>query len=152
MPYQIISGQSNQLNNVFNNIGYDVAFTSNTPFNTLYNTTTVVFNKLKNLLLTRKGERILQPEFGTDLFKVIFEVSSRELQQQIEDYIIPDISYWVPEVTVTSIDVKTIEDDPTLEHTIQLAINYTNNGINTNSITLGINDSGLVVITNGNGQ
>lgn len=152
MPYQIISGQSNQLNNVFNNIGYDVAFTSNTPFNTLYNTTTVVFNKLKNLLLTRKGERILQPEFGTDLFKVLFEVSSRELQQQIEEYIIPDISYWVPEVTVTSIDVVTIEDDPTLEHTIQLAINYTNNGINTNSITLGINDSGLVVITNGNGQ
>ena len=32
-------------------------------------------SNIKNLLLTRKGERVGQPNFGSDLFNVIFDFS-----------------------------------------------------------------------------
>lgn len=129
--------------------GLDLSFGSATPFSTVYNTEQVIFNKLKNLLLTRIGERPLQPEFGTDLFKILFEVNSRELQQEIEDYIIPKINIWLPEVTVAAIRLKTIEDDPTMIHTIEIKLEYSTNGINLNTLTLTIDDNGVVQVEQG---
>jgi hypothetical protein len=129
--------------------GLDLSFGSTTPFSTVYDTEQVIFNKLKNLLLTRIGERPLQPEFGTDLFKILFEVNSRELQQEIEDYIIPKINIWVPEVTVAAIRLKTIEDDPTMIHTIEITLEYSTNGINLNTLTLAIDDGGILQIIQG---
>jgi phage baseplate assembly protein W len=145
MPYQIISttNQAQQQN------GIDISFNSTVPFETIFTTQLSVFGKLKNLLLTRLGERPLQPNFGTDLFKILFEANSDELQQEIENYILPKISYWIPEVNVNEIQVKTNSDDPTMEYSIIISINYTVNGINTSSLTLTANESGMLQIQQG---
>jgi phage baseplate assembly protein W len=145
MPYQIVSttNQAQQQN------GIDISFNSTVPFATIFTTQLSVFGKLKNLLLTRLGERPLQPNFGTDLFKILFEVNSDELQQEIENYILPKISYWIPEVNVNEIQVKTNSDDPTMEYSIIISINYTVNGINTSSLTLTANESGMLQIQQG---
>jgi len=145
MPYQIVSttNQAQQQNVI------DISFNSTVPFATIFTTQLSVFGKLKNLLLTRLGERLLQPNFGTDLFKILFEVNSDELQQEIENYILPKISYWLPEVNVNEIQVKTNSDDPTMEYSIIISINYTVNGINTSSLTLTANESGMLQIQQG---
>lgn len=145
MPYVIV--EINQ--SAANAFGLDVAFGSATPLSTIYNQEQVVFNKLKNLLLTRIGERPLQPTFGTDLFKILFEVNSREIQEKIEEYIRPAISFWIPEVTVSAINVKTIEDDPTMLHTLEITIGYSTNGINLNTLTLSFDDNGIMQIVQG---
>lgn len=146
MPYVIV--EINQA--AASAFGLDVSLGSATPFSTIYDTTQVAFNKLKNLLLTRIGERPLQPEFGTDLFKILFEVNSRELQQDIENYIIPKINQWIPEVIVNSIKVKTIEDDPSMIYTIEIRIEWTTNGINDlNTLSLAFDDNGILQIVQG---
>ena len=145
MPYQIVDVNTSAISQN----GIDISLNSTVPFSTIYTTNDSVFEKLKNLLLTRLGERPLQPNFGTDLFKIIFEVSSDDLQIQIEEYIIPQISFWLPEVHVTAIRVQTVLDDPSLDHTIILSIDYTINGINTSSLTLTLNESGLMQIQQG---
>ena len=145
MPYVIV--EINQ--SATNAFGLDVAIGATTPLSTIYDTEQAVFNKLKNLLLTRIGERPLQPNFGTDLFKILFEINSQELQQQIEEYIEPAISFWIPEITVSAINVKTIEDDPTLIHTLEIAIEYSTNGINLNTLTLAFDDNGIIQIVQG---
>jgi phage baseplate assembly protein W len=148
MPYIIVDPGNAQTVTTTPN-GLDISFGSASPFSTVYTSEQAVFNKLKNLLLTRLGERPIQPTFGTDLFRILFEVNSRELQQSVEDYISPAISYWIPEITVSNILVKTIEDDPTLNHSIIITIEYSHTGINLNTLTLTVDDNGVVQVAQG---
>jgi phage baseplate assembly protein W len=130
--------------------GLDVSLSSSTPFSTVYNTVQVAYGKLKNLLLTRIGERPLQPEFGTDLFKILFETNSRELQQDIEEYIIPKVSQWIPEITINAIKIKTIEDDPSMLHTVEIRIEWITGELeDLNTLILAIDDGGILQITQG---
>ena len=148
MPYVIVDPGNIQTATATPN-GLDISFGSVSPFSTIYTSEQAVFNKLKNLLLTRLGERPIQPTFGTDLFRILFEVNSRELQQSVEDYILPAISFWIPEITVSNILVKTIEDDPTLNHSIIITLEYSNASINLNTLTLTIDDNGVVQVEQG---
>jgi phage baseplate assembly protein W len=146
MPYVIVAPGSNQTTN---QNGLGISFGSATPFSTIYSPEQLVFGKLKNLLLTRIGERPMQPTFGTNLFKILFEVNSRELQQQVEDYISPAISYWIPEITVKNINTKTIEDDPNMAHSVEITIEYAFANVNLNALTLTVNDNGVVQVQQG---
>ena len=42
-------------------------------FKSSYTTEEQTLSNLKNLLLTRKGERPFQPEFGTEIYSLLFE-------------------------------------------------------------------------------
>jgi len=148
MPYVIVDPGNIQTATATPN-GLDISFGSASPFSTIYTSERAVFNKLKNLLLTRLGERPIQPTFGTDLFRILFEVNSRELQQSVEDYISPAIAYWIPEITVSNLLVKTIEDDPTMTHSIEITLEYSHTGININTLTLTVDDNGVVQVQQG---
>jgi hypothetical protein len=66
MPYQIVNiATKNSLNTA---LGINLPF--NGPFvvfNSTYTTDAQALANLKNLLLTYKGERLFQPNFGTNL-------------------------------------------------------------------------------------
>jgi|TARA_B110000211_G_scaffold234086_1_gene302354 hypothetical protein len=62
-------------------------------------------SNLKNLLLTKKGERIMQPNFGTGLQSLLFEQADDNLEQKIEETITKNVSYWLPYVTIKNIDI-----------------------------------------------
>ena len=62
-------------------------------------------SNLKNLLLTKKGERIMQPEFGTGLQSLLFEQADGNLEQKIEETITKNVSYWLPYITIKNIDI-----------------------------------------------
>ena len=47
-------------------------------------TTKQVHDNLRNLLLTMKGERPMQPTFGSDLYNLIFEPLQEEQLQEEE--------------------------------------------------------------------
>ena len=63
-------------------------------------------SNLKNLLLTKKGERIMQPNFGTRLQSLLFEQADDNLEQKIEQTITENVSYWLPYVTIKNIDIE----------------------------------------------
>ena len=41
-------------------------------------------SNIRNLLLTNKGERVMQPTFGSDLQRLLFEQYSDDLRDRIE--------------------------------------------------------------------
>ena len=78
----------------------------NNTFTQTFQTSEQVKSNIKNLLLTKKGERILQPEFGSGLQELLFEPSTTDFEGRIEDTINESIEQWLPYVTVEEIDIE----------------------------------------------
>ena len=88
------------------------------PFNKTYSTKEQVKSNLINLLLTDKGERVFNPEFGADIKKVLFEGIDNDTNILIEHLITTNVNYFIPEVHIEEIKLN-IE-----EHKISITINY----------------------------
>ncbi len=59
-------------------------------------------SNIKNLLLTKKGERLGNPLFGSDLFAVLFELEG-DVQSRIEEAVRSSLKQWLPFVEVNSV-------------------------------------------------
>jgi len=79
-----------------------------------YTTLTQAKDNITNLLMTKKGERVSQPEFGCDIWKVLFEpIVDGDIDGKIETSIIDSVSKWLPYITVNEIivDYNDIDKD-----------------------------------------
>jgi len=70
---------------------------------------------LLQLLLTNPGERVMLPQFGTPLKKLIFEQHDSLLENAARDMIIESIRQWEPRITVQQIDVLKKVDESSLD-------------------------------------
>jgi phage baseplate assembly protein W len=57
------------------------------------------------LLLTNPGERVMLPDYGTPLRKLVFEPNDDTLRGTARDMIIASIRTWEPRITVEAIEV-----------------------------------------------
>jgi len=88
-------------------IGLSLPITiNNIAFEQTFQTNEQVKSNIKNLLLTKKGERILQPEFGSGLHEVLFEFNNDEYSSIIESEIESAINQWLPFVTIQDIEIE----------------------------------------------
>ena len=78
----------------------------NTAFNQSFKTAVQTKSNIKNLLLTKKYERLMQPNLGSDLQKVLFEMNDDSLEEKIENAINNSIETWLPFVTIEDISVE----------------------------------------------
>lgn len=67
-------------------------------------------SNLKNLLLTRKGERIMQPNFGSGLHELLFEQADEQLEQRLEEEITNTVNFWLPYVSISEIEVNMTDE------------------------------------------
>ena len=106
------------------------------PFNSTYSTKDQIKSNLINLLLTNKGERIMNPEFGCNLKSVLFEGITEDNFEIIRNLIEKNISIFVPQVTILDIIIEDSVDYNDI-NTISITIKYfiTISG-NPDSITL----------------
>ena len=65
-----------------------------------------VRSNLKNLLLTKKGERLLQPEFGSGLHDLLFNPATEKFEEDLETTINNAVAKWWPYITVEDIDIN----------------------------------------------
>ncbi len=93
------------------------------PFNKTYSTKDQIKSNLVNLLLTNKGERMYNPEFGADLKRVLFEGITDDITEIISNLIRSNVSIFIPEVTIVNVDVVKKEDTNTISVTVQYRIN-----------------------------
>ena len=93
------------------------------PFNSTYSTSNQIQSNLINLLLTNKGERLYNPEFGADLKTVLFEGITEDTSNIIQNLIITNTNIFIPEITISSVDVIKDEDNNTISVTVQYRIN-----------------------------
>lgn len=78
---------------------------TNTAFDQTFQTIEQTKSNIKNLLLTKRGERILQPEFGSGLQEILFEFNNDDIGADIEETIVSSLEQWLPYVTVEQIDI-----------------------------------------------
>ena len=90
-------------------IGIDLPFRKGTDsegwFSSATTTIDAVKNNIRNLLQTHKGERLLQPNIGLNLRKVLFEQFTDDLRLQIENDILDTFQYWLPFLQVRDLKI-----------------------------------------------
>ncbi len=67
---------------------------------------TQIKSNLVNLVMTRKGERVFQPEFGTDLHELIFEQMDDEFPGRVEAAIRAAVARWMPFLIIDEIQIS----------------------------------------------
>ena len=95
-------------------------------------------SNLRNLLLTRKGERIMQPEFGSGIHSLLFEQADSELEIKLEETITESVNFWLPYINVEEIDIK-MTDEMKDRNKAEMNIKFTvGNEIDLNELTFTI--------------
>ena len=99
----------------------------------------VVRQNLKNLILTDPGERIMVPNFGAGIRRLLFEPMNSVVRGKVTSRIISQVSEYMGFVQISDIIVLTSESDPDLgPNTVRLVVKY----------NLGnVNDSDTLIIT-----
>jgi phage baseplate assembly protein W len=69
-------------------------------------------SNIRNLLLTNRGERVGQPNFGGDLLLTLFEPMSDQLITSVEERISEAMVEWLPHVTVNELNVVQDDSEP----------------------------------------
>lgn len=69
---------------------------------------------LLQLLLTNPGERVMQPEYGTPLKRLLFEPNDYTARIEARNMILNSISRWEPRIVVRSIEVSSDIDKGSL--------------------------------------
>lgn len=89
---------------------------------------------LEQLLQTRRGERVMRPNFGCDIFQYVFENNDDLLIQLLRTEIAAAIAKWEPRARLNFVDVTRPQ-----ENVVSVLINYTviTTG-NTGSFTVGV--------------
>ena len=97
-------------------------------------------SNIKNLLLTRRGERLGNPTFGSDLFAVLFEQEGDDIENKVEEAIHSAVSVWLPFVIINNIETKF---STTNKNAINVSIQFSLNIDTTTSEQLSINISNV---------
>jgi hypothetical protein len=83
-----------------------------------------VKSNIKNLLLTSKGERVFQPDFGCDLRDLLFEQINSETLDGVDNSIRIALDTWLPYVNINDLIIVQSESNPN-EITISLEYSTT---------------------------
>ena len=81
-------------------------------------------SNLKNLLLTKRGERVMQPEFGTGLESLLFEPMDDSFEGKLTEVITQTVSYWLPYINIEEIDIE-MTDEMKDRHIAHMKIQFT---------------------------
>lgn len=108
-------------------IGVKLPFNGGGVFKSTYSTQDQIKSNLINLLLTYKGERILNPEFGADLPRLVFEQVSNETYEKIQNQIVNSVTTYIPEIILTNIEITPDADYNTLYINVSYQIKLSGN-------------------------
>lgn len=98
---------------------------------------------LKVLLMTRKGERWMDPDFGTNLIQLLFHPSVDILKQEITEEIDSAVSKYMSYLSLESIKIITAEENPELPYNVQVTLQYYFNSYE-DTLTLAIPESNII--------
>ncbi len=123
-------------------IGINKKSDSNGIFAVNYTTIAQASENLKNLILTKKGERVMQPEFGCDIWELLFEpISEDVISTQIESSILSAVEIWLPYINVDKIIFDYDENDiDSNKINVEVKFSLKSNPTITESINININN------------
>jgi phage baseplate assembly protein W len=104
-----------------------------------------------NLLLTHKGERFMQPEFGTNLRRFLFRQNTRNLADDIQEDLLSAIKRWLPYIKTETINVERSVQNIE-EYTVHVTITFSviQDISKFTTVTFNFNSSGGVTVGGNN--
>lgn len=122
----------------FDSVAYGIASPTkrgNVMFEQTFTSLDAAKSNLRNLLLTKRGERVMQPNFGTGLHSLLFEPMDNEFEQKLQETITDSVRFWLPYITIENIEVD-MSDEMKDRHTAGMKIEFTvGNNIDTQELT-----------------
>lgn len=120
-------------------IGIDLPMSdgSGADFKLNYTTIDQAVANAKNLLLTEKGERVMQPTFGCDVKKTLFENITEETIEILKENIETNFATFLPYIFINELNITESPDYNKLY--LQMKISLKGNEFQTRSILLEIN-------------
>lgn len=110
MEESLVSSQSNYINTT-SSTGRDVKVAYDLS---------AIQNSLRNLFNTIPGERILLPDYGSDIRRIVFEPVSETTARTIGRMIRDSIKKWEPRVQLINLNI--VGDPDNYEYTIDIVI------------------------------
>ena len=80
-----------------------------------------VRSQLMHIVFTPKGQRIRNPEFGTDLVKYIFEPSDQTTWEAVKNEVTESVKRWASNININNIQIVKNEND---ESEIYVRLDY----------------------------
>jgi phage baseplate assembly protein W len=124
-------------------LGIAINTASNTggAFQVNYTTLQQAKSNLINLILTKKGERVSQPDFGCDIWRILFDpIIDGEIDERVESTITDAVAIWLSYI---SIDEIFLEYTPELIDTngfnVEIKFSLASNPNLTDSVTVNVN-------------
>jgi len=104
-------------------------------FHLSYTTLEQAKSNLRNLVLTNRGERVMHPEFGCDIWASLFQNITPQLLVAIEENIYKQVSIWLSYINLLNVGIKRMKDN---QNRINIAITYAlfDDSINKETITI----------------
>jgi phage baseplate assembly protein W len=65
----------------------------------------ILESSVKMLLLTQKGERLMEPDYGTNLRSILFELNVNGINSVVQEEIVSALTTWEPRLELQSVDV-----------------------------------------------
>ena len=110
----------NDVDTVEESIGFNLPFTletQNLSSTTLQSTKT----NLTSLLTTQKGERVFQPNFGSNLKSLLFEQITPSSLNELDNDVRQSISTWLPYVNINDL---VIVQNKTNENQVMITLEF----------------------------
>jgi phage baseplate assembly protein W len=86
------------------------------------NSNTAVKSDLAHLLLTKKGDRLYMPDFGTDLITFLFDPVDSITKNDMKRAVQESIDKYIPNLQVDDIVITVVEDN---ENALKVRVEYT---------------------------
>jgi len=107
-------------------VGVNLPFSGDAVFNSTYQTKDAIKANLINYFLTNRGERFLNPNFGSNIRRLLFDNINEEKLDEIEALVSEDLQTYFPRVQPTLIQVGADPDSNKVVFFLRYAVKDTN--------------------------
>jgi phage baseplate assembly protein W len=94
-------------------------------FNQSYSALEQVKSNINLLIRTKKGERRMNPEFGSGLWSILFENYTDDISPIVESTIRSDIKRWMSYVDIQKIEVNTENTEYKDKYKVGVKVTFT---------------------------
>jgi phage baseplate assembly protein W len=111
---------------------------ANVAFKQNYTEIEQLKSNIKNLLLTKRGERLMNPLFGTGIETVLFEPITDEFEDKVQTIITNSVERYVPNVSIDEINVD-ISNENKDKNSVNISLKFrSRNTGNTGNVSFSI--------------
>jgi phage baseplate assembly protein W len=107
-------------------IGINIPFSVDEVFSQNYQTKDAIKNNIINFMLTGKGERFMNPTFGSNIRNLLFENVNEESLDAIAVSLREELQVYFPQILINELQINPLLDSNSINVQFKYQIRFTN--------------------------